>query len=75
MWISNKFFYKINYYINVMVIQSNVLRMILGWDIPFVYPNCECTPLIVSLEWIVKIRQYSICLLANLFVQILLFPC
>jgi hypothetical protein len=25
-----------------MVIQSGVLRMILGRDIPFVYPNHEC---------------------------------
>jgi hypothetical protein len=43
MWVSNK---KENlpktYFINVMVIQSNVLRMILGWDIPFVYPNRNC---------------------------------
>jgi hypothetical protein len=29
-----------------MVIQSNVLKMILGWDIPCVYPNHEWAPLI-----------------------------
>jgi hypothetical protein len=58
-----------------MVIQSNVLRMILGWDIPFVYPNRECTPLVVSLKWIVKIGQCSTCLFVNLFVQMLLLPC
>jgi len=29
--------YQINYFVNVMVIQSNVLRMI------FVYPNHDCT--------------------------------
>jgi hypothetical protein len=28
-----------------MVIQSSVLRVILKQDIPFVYPNCECTQL------------------------------
>jgi hypothetical protein len=28
-----------------MVIQSSVLRVILGRDIPFVYPNHECTQL------------------------------
>jgi len=27
-----------------MVIQSNVLQIILEQDIPFVYPNHECTP-------------------------------
>jgi len=26
-----------------MVIQSGVMKMILGQDIPFVYPNRECT--------------------------------
>jgi len=31
--------YQINYFINVMAIQSNVLRVILGCDIPFVYPT------------------------------------
>jgi hypothetical protein len=40
------FFYQINYFVNVMVIQNNVLRVILGRDIPFVYPNYEWTPLI-----------------------------
>jgi hypothetical protein len=38
-----KKFYQISYFINVMVIQSNVLTMILGRDIPFVYSNCEWT--------------------------------
>jgi len=28
-----------------MVIQSSVLKMNLGWNIPFVYPNHECTQL------------------------------
>jgi hypothetical protein len=27
----------------VVVILSHVLRVILGWDIPFVYPNCDWT--------------------------------
>jgi hypothetical protein len=31
------------YFIYVMVIQHNVLRMILGQDIPIVYPNLEWT--------------------------------
>ncbi len=35
--------YQIDYFVNVMVIESSVLKMILGWNIPFVYPNCECT--------------------------------
>jgi hypothetical protein len=35
--------YQINYFISVVVIQNNVLRMILGCDIPFVYPNHERT--------------------------------
>jgi hypothetical protein len=26
-----------------MVIQSSILKVILGWDIHFVYPNRECT--------------------------------
>jgi hypothetical protein len=39
----NKKIYQINYFVNVMVIQSNVLKMILGWDILFVYTNCDCT--------------------------------
>jgi len=30
-------------FINVIVIQSNILKVILGWDIPFVYPNCDYT--------------------------------
>jgi len=38
-----KKFYQISYFISVMVIQNNVLRMILGWNIPFVYLNDECT--------------------------------
>jgi len=38
----NKIYPKI-YFKNVMVIQNNVLRLILGWVIPFVYPNHECT--------------------------------
>ncbi len=38
----NKIYQK-KYFTNVMVIQSNVVRMILGRNIPFVYPNCECT--------------------------------
>jgi hypothetical protein len=34
MWIFNgKKIYQINYFINVMIIQNNVLRVILGWDI------------------------------------------
>jgi hypothetical protein len=44
MWISNeKKIYQKNYFINLMVIQSSVLIVILGWDSPFVYPNYECT--------------------------------
>ncbi len=46
MWMFSNIYiyiYEINYFINVMVIQSNVLRMILGWDISFVYLNPECT--------------------------------
>jgi hypothetical protein len=39
MWVSNE---KINEPVNIVVIQSSVLRMILGWDIPFVYPNYDC---------------------------------
>jgi hypothetical protein len=35
--------YQISYFINVMVIQNNALRIILGWDIRFVYPNRDCT--------------------------------
>jgi hypothetical protein len=35
--------YQINYFISVVVIQNNVLRMILGCDIPFLYPNHERT--------------------------------
>jgi hypothetical protein len=35
--------YQKNHSINAMVIQSNVLRMILGRGIPFVYPNLEWT--------------------------------
>jgi hypothetical protein len=35
--------YQINYFISVVVIQNNVLIMILGCDIPFVYFNHECT--------------------------------
>jgi hypothetical protein len=27
-----------------MVIQSSVFKVILGQNIPFVYPNCESTP-------------------------------
>jgi hypothetical protein len=43
MWISNgKKIYQINYFVNVVVIQSNVLTMILGQDSPM-YPNYECT--------------------------------
>jgi hypothetical protein len=38
-----KTIYQINYFVNVMVIQSSVLKMILGWNIPFVYPNLEWT--------------------------------
>jgi hypothetical protein len=32
-----------NYFISVMIIQSSVLKVILGQDIPFVYPNLEWT--------------------------------
>jgi hypothetical protein len=35
--------YQMNYFINVMIIQNVVLKMILGQDIPFVYPNLEWT--------------------------------
>jgi len=35
--------YQISYFISVMVIQNNVLGMILEQNIPFVYPNHECT--------------------------------
>jgi hypothetical protein len=35
--------YQIFFCVNVMVIQNNVLKMILGWNIPFVYPNLEWT--------------------------------
>jgi hypothetical protein len=35
--------YQINYFINVVVIQNNALRVILVFDIAFVYPNYECT--------------------------------
>jgi hypothetical protein len=41
--------YQINYIVNVMVIQSGILRVILGGDIPFVYPNYEC-----ALTWFWK---------------------
>jgi hypothetical protein len=37
--------YQKNYFVCVMVIQSSVLRVILRWDIPFVYSNRECTQL------------------------------
>jgi hypothetical protein len=40
-----KIIYEINYLVNVMVIQRCILKMILGQDIPFVYPNYECTHL------------------------------
>ncbi len=42
----NKKIYQIYYLINVIFIQSNVLTMILGQDIPFVYPNREWNPFI-----------------------------
>jgi len=35
--------YQIIFFINVMVIQSNILSVILGWNIPFVYHNLEWT--------------------------------
>jgi hypothetical protein len=35
--------YQKNYFINAMVILNNVLRMILGQGIPFVYLNLEWT--------------------------------
>jgi hypothetical protein len=35
--------YQIDYFVNVMVIESNVFKVILGWNIPFVHPNWECT--------------------------------
>ncbi len=35
--------YEKNYFINVMVIQGSVLKMILGQDIAFVYHNLEWT--------------------------------
>jgi hypothetical protein len=38
-----KIIYQKTYFINVMVIQSSVLKMILGWNISFVYLNLECT--------------------------------
>jgi hypothetical protein len=34
---------KKNESVNIMVIQSNVLWVILRWDIPFVYPNHDYT--------------------------------
>jgi hypothetical protein len=33
----------IKYFINVIVIQNSVLTMMFGWNIPFMYPNYECT--------------------------------
>jgi hypothetical protein len=33
--------YQKNYFLNVMVIQSSVLKVVLMQDIPFVYPNHE----------------------------------
>jgi hypothetical protein len=44
MWISNeKKISQIFFFINVVVIQSSVFIVILGWDSPFGYLNYECT--------------------------------
>jgi len=44
---NEKKIYQKNYFINLMVIQNSVLKVILGQGIPFVYPNCECTQLLL----------------------------
>jgi hypothetical protein len=36
-----------------MVIKNSVLKVILGWDIPFVYPNNECTQFLKFPKFIV----------------------
>jgi len=35
--------YQKNYFINVMIIESSFLKMILKWNILFMYPNREYT--------------------------------
>jgi hypothetical protein len=49
-YLMKKKIYQIYYLINIIFIQSNVLRVILGQDIPFVYPSHEWTPFI-SVFW------------------------
>jgi hypothetical protein len=55
-----------------MVIQSSVLKVILGWDISFVYPNYEWTSLLNmtimgAFEFMVIIHRWPLQMLEQTF--------
>jgi hypothetical protein len=58
-----KTIYQIYYLINVIFIQSNDLGVILGQDIPFMYPNREWTPFI-GVIWVMCL--FHVIMLVNM---------